>query len=123
MDGGLGGDASGCDDADDADDGGGGGDEEGGAGLQVGGITTRDGGRFVGFLYVWREEVGKMTGGGHGRSERTCLDMIIFAIESGSSDWYNAGTEGQRSNKIRMGFGRSMYERGVSKAGPPLLTL
>jgi len=46
-DGGLGGGGSGCDEDDDGEVG-------GGASLRAGGITTRDGGRFVGFLYVWR---------------------------------------------------------------------
>jgi len=54
-----------------------------GTSVRVGGGNARAGGRFVGFLYV-------------------CLDMIILAIDTGTSDWYSAG-------------------RGVSKAGPPLL--
>ena len=67
MDGGFGGDASGCDD-DDGD-----GEQGGGAGLRVGGITTRDGGRLVGFLYVWKEQVDKMLGEGHGRRNEHVL--------------------------------------------------
>lgn len=44
-----------------------GGEERDGASLRVGGIAIRAGGRLVGFLYV-------------------CLDIIILAIDSGSSD-------------------------------------
>ena len=48
-------------------------------------------------VYTSAYIVNWMTRRGSAR-RHTCLDMIIFAIESGSFDWYKAGTEKEGVN-------------------------
>lgn len=58
-------------------------------------LKVRGGGRCVGFRKVWKNGGFRGCGKRWNEIARTCLDMIILAMDTGTSVWYIAGTGGK----------------------------